>query len=125
MMATSDLLIIYPFQEQLSRRLQLLAKPHLNVLPLDDPAQPLGPQMPVSIGHRQCLVQRLSSGINVKRRNLERAKLKLPLGLIERTAPALKGHGFSPAEKSSKKSRALAPEGLTSGRKVGPTAGGA
>jgi len=70
-----------------------------------------------------------------RRERLLRAKLALPLGLIERTASAdrtpanrtapaertaraLKGHGFSRAESRPKKSRALAPEGKNSGPKA-------
>jgi probable rRNA maturation factor len=75
------------------------------------------------------------AGEMARRERLLRAKLALPLGLIERTAPAdrtpaertasakrkarvLKGHGFSRAESSPQKSRALAPEGNNSGPKA-------
>ena len=64
------------------------------------------------------------SGQMHRRERQLRARLGLPLGLIERTenapmARALKGHGFSRAEKAQKKSRALAPEGSSS--KAGPS----
>ncbi|HWG21082.1 MAG TPA: rRNA maturation RNase YbeY [Terracidiphilus sp.] len=63
--------------------------------------------------------ERDSGEMGCRERRL-RARLALPLGLIERTAAtertaaALKGHGFSRAEKPSRKPRALAPEGRTS-----------
>jgi hypothetical protein len=66
-----------------------------------------------------------------RRERTLRAGLKLPTGLIERTttassrASALKGHGFSRADNSPKEPRALAPEGRSSNRKTGRTAGGA
>lgn len=63
-------------------------------------------------------------GEMARREQRLRAKLALPLGLIERTsAPALKGHGFSRAAKVPKKARALAPEGSTSKRKPSRAAG--
>jgi probable rRNA maturation factor len=69
------------------------------------------------------------NGEMAKRERLLRAKLNLPLGLIERAAAdtarsavVLKGHGFSRAAKAPEKARALAPEGRTSSRKVGRTA---
>jgi probable rRNA maturation factor len=68
------------------------------------------------------------NGEMAKRERTLRAKLALPLGLIERTAAApkapvrnpspkaivFKGHGFSRAEKKPKIARALAPEGRSS-----------
>jgi probable rRNA maturation factor len=76
------------------------------------------------------------SGQMARRERLLRGKLKLPQGLIERVegsksairksasisteATALKGHGFSRAAKSPRKTPALAAEGRSSRKKVIP-----
>jgi probable rRNA maturation factor len=66
------------------------------------------------------------TGQMARRERTLRAQLKLPLGLIERTTEgsprprALKGHGFSRAERPSKRRGALAPEGRISGSKAVP-----
>ena len=63
-------------------------------------------------------------GKMARRERLLRGRLGLPQGLIERTAapkvPVLKGHGFSRAVKSPRKTPALAAEGHSSAERAFP-----
>src|ERR1017187_4219900 len=68
------------------------------------------------------------NGQMARRERLLRARLRLPHGLIERTAApmqqapskaaALKGHGFSRAKKGTKRIAALAAEGMQAAKKA-------
>jgi probable rRNA maturation factor len=89
---------------------------------------PLGTEIKVLILHGLLHLagydHETDNGQMARRERTLRAQLKLPLGLIERTTSAwhatrgLKGHGFSRAERPSKRHGALAPEGLTPGSKA-------